>query len=161
MRTALSRTLVIAAISSTLASCGHEAVKMYDGEQQSDDKIQVLWTNPHLVLSVDRQYTVPDDKRAKLMKIELPMGHHLVEARCLYTKDVLYHPAGGGPAGPPPESALKFTMSPIISLLVDGEPGHRHKPRVHFSVNEQGLPGCKVKLFDVTDESGGQNNDFY
>lgn len=143
------------------SGCGPKAVQLYDGPKLPDSEVIVLWSNPHLAINVDRSYDVPAEERAKLHRIELPPGHHAVEVRCFYTKDVPYHPAKGGEAAPGEAPAQDFTESPTIALLLDGQAGRSYKPRVHFQRNAAGVPGCRVKLFDVTEESGGHKVHLY
>jgi hypothetical protein len=146
-------------------SCGPKRVQLYEG-QLSDEEITVVFTNPHLELAVDRQYKLTGDDRTKLQKLELPVGHHTVEVSCVYSDDVTYNPPPDkAPATTAEEAkpapAEKITQSPVIVLVADGEAGHSYKPRVHFYRNAQGVPGCRVRMFDVTSESGGHSNHFY
>lgn len=141
------------------AGCGAREVQLYDGPRLPHDQVVVLWSNPHLTLNIDRSYSMPVDDRSKLHRIEVPLGHHAVEVSCIYTDDVTYHPTGKGEAKP--EGAQQFTQSRLIALLLDGQPGHQYKLRAHFTKDNAGTPGCRVKLFDVTNESGGHKVNFY
>lgn len=159
MRYPVSELLVVAMLT-TAAGCGPTKIQAYDGPQMPAEEVTVLWSNPHLEIDVDRRHSVKKDAAAKLHRIELPAGHHSVEVRCLYTDDVKYHTnEGEGPA--PTATEAKFEMSPTIALVMDGEAGHAYKPRVHFQRNASGVPGCKVKMFDVTAEGGGGGDNFY
>jgi hypothetical protein len=44
---------------------------------------------------------------------------------------------------------------------MEGEPGHIYKPRARYERHPGDLPGCRVRMFDVTNESGGYKIDFY
>lgn len=133
--------LALASLLAT-AGCGPKAVQLYEGPKLPNDQVQVLWTNPRLEMSVDRQYKVPADERETLHKLDVALGNHAVEVNCLYDDP-------------------NIKVSPTIALLLDGKPGHAYKPRVHFERNAAGVPGCKVKLFDVTEEPGGNKIDLY
>jgi hypothetical protein len=141
-------------------ACGATNVQVYEGEKMSPDQVTVLYSNPHLSVSVDRQYTVPSQK---LHRLELPAGHHAVEVQCLYTDDVQYHPARGRNKRnvDPSIAGQKFTASPSFALVVEGQAGHKYKPRAHFEKDDAGVPGCHVKMFDITDESGGEKVHLY
>src|SRR5687767_7542588 len=94
------------------AGCaGAEKVRLYEGPDLAADKVAVLWSNPHLKMDVDRDFSIADYKRSKLHRIEVVPGHHAVEVSCLYTENVMYHGKGGGPAGKPP-AGQQFTESP-------------------------------------------------
>ncbi len=142
MRALDTRLALLIASLSGLGACGHQRVQLYEGAPLPVDRATVLWSNPHLDLTVDRQYTVPAEERSKLHRLELPAGHHTVEVRCLYQNE-------------------KYTMSPVIPLVIDGEATHLYKPRVRFERTAEGVPGCRVKIFDVTSQSGGQKIDSY
>jgi hypothetical protein len=145
---------------SVLASCGAQMVQGYPGNPVDD--VTYLITNPHATILVDRRYEVSADDRSKLQAISFAAGHHVIEMNCLYTKDVTYHPGkDGGPAPGTPLDTQQFAMSPAILLVTDGETGHRYKPRVHFTRNTDGLPGCNIKLFDVTQDSAGEKIHLY
>lgn len=117
-------------------------VQLYDGPPLTQNETAVLWTNPHLEITIDRKYSVPAGEIAKLHRIELPREQHAVEVRCRYTGE-------------------KFAVSPTIALEMEGQPAHAYKPRVRFEHNAAGVPGCRVRMFDVTNEPGGQKIDFY
>jgi hypothetical protein len=131
-------------------------VQGYTGAKLPDDQVTYLWSNPHLMMSVDRDYAIPEKDVKKLHKIELRAGHHAVEVRCLYTRDVTYHAKEGDPPSSTPVKE-SFTASPVIAVVMSGDATRQYKPRVHFERNVDGVPGCRVKMFDVTEESGGQD----
>ena len=147
-------------LAASLCGCGATNVQLYDGEKMPDDQVTVLYTNPHLRIGVDRQYTVP---KQSLHRLEMPAGHHAMEVQCLYGDDVQYHKARGRNKRPsdPAMAGQTFTESPKFALVVEGEAGHKYKPRVHFEKDEAGVPACHVKMFDITNEAGGEKNHFY
>jgi hypothetical protein len=122
-----------------LPACAAKSVQLYEGPKLPDDQVTTLWTNPRLQIEVDRQYKHPADQKA-LHRIDLPPGSHAVEVRCLYDNG---------------------QVSPVLALLMEGEAGHRYKPRVQFSRDEGGSPRCKAKVFDVTSEPDGHKIDLY
>jgi hypothetical protein len=131
-----------AALALLLAGCGPKAVQLYEGPKLPNDQVQYLWSNPRLIINVDRQYTIPEGERDSLQRMEVQLGNHAVEVQCLYDD-------------------ANIKVSPSFALLLDGKPGHAYKPRVHFERNPAGLPACHAKLFDVTDDPGGQKVDLY
>jgi hypothetical protein len=154
----LDRRFVLALPLLTLAACGPKAVQLYDGPKLDESEVTYMITNPHLKMVVDRQNTIEDQS---LQKLELPKGHHVAEVRCIYTPDMTYHPAKG--VDPNASGPLKgdFKESPPIAVVMEGEPGHMYKPRAHYERHAGDLPGCRVRMFDVTNESGGHKVDFY
>jgi hypothetical protein len=124
------------------AACGPTNVQLYEGDKLSADQVTVLWSNPHLDTTVDRQYTIPPAENAKLHRIELPPGNHAVEVRFHY-----------------PECGIKD--APPIALLLDGEAGHAYKPRIQIGQNAAGAPSCKARMFDVTSDGAGNKKDYY
>jgi hypothetical protein len=134
--------LLLGAIVAVASCAGVQRVQLYEGEKLPDDQIAVLWTNPQLEIEVDRQYKVPAEESARLHRIELAPGTHAVEVRCRYQDE-------------------KIKLSPVIALAVEGEPGHGYKPRVQFGRGAEGQPKCKARMFDVTNQSGGQKIDLY
>lgn len=161
MRLFSARTLLFALLS-PLACAGAQRVQLYDGPQLPAEQVGVLVNNPHLVLSVDRRFAIGPDHRKKRHRIEVDPGHHAVEVQCIYPNDVPYHAStGDGPVPALSEEGKKYTSSPPIALMLDAEAGHVYKLRTHFTRNPQGIPGCRVKLFDVTSESGGDGVDLY
>jgi hypothetical protein len=130
--------LVSCALFLCAAGCGGvQHVQLYEGAKLPDDQVTVFYTNPELEVTVDRQYSVPEDEIAKIHRLELPPGNHAVEVKCRY-----------------PEGPIK--LSPQISLLLDGEAGHAYTARVQFGKNAQGVPNCKAKMFDITGQSGAE-----
>jgi hypothetical protein len=120
------------------AGCGGvQHVQLYEGAKLPADQVTVLYTNPSLEVSVDRQYSVPSGELAKVHRLELPPGNHAVEVRCIY-----------------PEGPIK--TSPQIALLLEGEAGHAYTARVQFGKNAEGVPSCKAKMFDITGQSGAE-----
>lgn len=156
--TAVALTLLLGAAA---GACGPELVQVYDGSKLPDDQVTFLYNNSHLDVTVDRRSSVEGDQRKKLHKLELQAGHHAVEVRCHYSDDVPYTAKGGGPAPAPAAGGETYTLSPVIALTIDGDAGHAYKPRAHFERNAEGVPGCHVKMFDVTAESGGEKQDLY
>ena len=154
----LDRRFVLALPLLSLVACGPKAVQLYDGPKLDEGDVTYLITNPHLKVTVDRQNKVEDQA---LQKLELPKGHHVAEVQCVYTPDVTYHPAKG--VDPNASGPLKgdFKESPPIAVVMDGEPGKIYKLRAHFERHAGDLPGCRVRMFDVTNESGGHKVHFY
>ena len=143
-----------------LAACGPKQVQLYEGPKLGEDEVTFLITNPHLKMVVDRQNAVAEG--GGLQKLELPRGHHVAEVRCIYSPEVTYHPAKGvDPATATGPLKGDFKESPPIAVVMDGEVGHLYKPRVHFERHPGDLPGCRVKMFDITNESGGAKVDTY
>jgi hypothetical protein len=152
-------TLLISLLAAAGAgACGPKRVQLYEGPALAPDQVTLLYSNKHLDLNVDRTYTLPASDRGKLHLLEIPAGHHAVEVRCLYTDDVPYHAVGGGGSAP---AGQKYTVSPPIALLLEGLPGHRYKPRARFERDGAGVPGCHVKMFDITNEPGGASQELY
>lgn len=147
-----------AILSATIGGCAAPTVQGYEGAKLPDDRVTFLWTNPHLDITVDRQYTVSEADRKRLQKVELRSGHHVAEVRCVYTDDVPYASKDGAGSAARDKS---YTMSPVIALTFDGEPGHAYKPVAHFEVSAAGVPGCHVKVLDVTDQSGAEKTHLY
>jgi hypothetical protein len=159
------RTFLLA-VAIALGGCGPKAVQLYDGPKLPDNEVIVLYSNPHLLMSVDRAFEITEAERGKLHKLEVSPGHHAIEVRCVYSEDIKYHPPGKSvpkdvEAPPPPPDAPQYTHSPIIALLLDGEPGHAFKARAHFTRNSQGIPGCRVKLFDITADGSSKDENLY
>jgi hypothetical protein len=123
-------------------ACAAQRVQLYEGEKLPDDQVTILYSNPHLEMGIDRQYNMPEGEVSKLHRIELPPGNHAVEVHCLYDDP-------------------KYKRSPLIPVLLDGEAGHVYKARVQYGKSDDGLPKCKVKIFDLTAESGGEKTDTY
>lgn len=144
-------------VSLTMLGCATAPVQVYEGPKLSEDKVGYMWTNPHLQITVDRSYTVPPEKIATPYRLEVEVGHHAVEFRCIYTDKVPYH----GPAGAMGKPDPQYTLSPLFALVLDPQPGQTFKPRVHFKVDAQGVPGCTVKLFDVTNDAKGASVHLY
>jgi hypothetical protein len=123
------------------AGCGGaKHVQLYDGPKLPDDQVTVLWTNPSLLVEVDRQYKVPANEADQLHRIDLPPGNHAVEVRCRYDKD---------------------NISPVIALAMEGDAGHSYKPRAQMGKKPDGVPTCNARMFDVTAEKGGEKVDRY
>lgn len=156
----LPKLLVLVPILALAPACGPKQVQLYDGEKLGDDETTFLLTNPHLKMNVDRQHQIAAG--SSLQKLELPKGHHVAEVNCIYAPENTYHPAKGvDPATATGPIKTEFKESPPIAVVMDGEPGHLYKPRVHFERHPGDLPGCRVKMFDVTNESGGAKVDLY
>jgi hypothetical protein len=163
-----SLSLLLPAALLAAGACGPKRVQLYQGDGLPDQEVAVLYTNPHLDLEVDQDFKLKGQDRSKMHKLEMTTGDHALAVSCHYTDDVTYHPpekpAAAPPADappPPPAPTEKITQSPIIVLRMDGVGSHAYKPRVHFYRNAQGIPGCRVKVFDVTSEPGGEKNNFY
>jgi hypothetical protein len=146
------------------AACGPKKVQLYQGDALPDQEVAVLYTNPHLDLEIDQDFKLKGDERKKLHKLEMTPGDHALAVSCHYSDDVTYHPpdkaAASPPDGgaPPPPPSEKITQSPVIVLRMDGVGGHAYKLRVHFYRNAQGIPGCRVKVFDLATDPGEQND---
>jgi hypothetical protein len=135
---------------------------MQGTEGLPEDQVAFLFTNPHLDLTVDRDFSAPASESKSLRRITVPPGHHAVEASCVYTDAVPYHAAkGDGPAPAASAEGAKITKSTPIAVVLEGEPGHKYKPRAHFFRNAEGIPGCRVRMVDVTNDSAGKDQDLY
>ena len=160
MRSGDSRILVVLSFLTLASACGPKQVQLYEGEKLGEDEVTFLVTNPHLKMIVDRQHSI--EAGQGLQKLELPKGHHVAEVQCIYSPDVTYHPAKGvDPATATGPIKSDFKESPPIAVVMDGEPGHLYKPRVHYERHAGDLPGCRVRMFDVTNDSGGAKVDTY
>lgn len=167
MHKLIARICALALLAPVAAGCGPELVQLYEGAKLPDDQVTSLYTNKHLVVTIDRRYEVPADKRSTLQRLDTDPGHHAVEVQCLYTDDVTYHAAEGenadgvATATPTPASSETITASPIIALPFEGKAGSRYKLRVHFERDKAGVPGCHVKVFNVTKDISGAKIDLY
>jgi hypothetical protein len=156
------RTLVrlsLALVGLATLGCGPTNVRHYDGPELGPEQVTYLYTNPHLEIIIDRDFTHPRDKKG-LHRYELPAGHHAIDVKCLYTSDVSYRPVKGAEGSTKPVDT-SYTESPVISLVMDGEPGQSYKPRVRFERDADGIPGCHVRMKNVTKENGGEKVHLY
>jgi hypothetical protein len=153
----LPRGLLLLPLLSVVA-CGASRVRLYGGAELPDDHVTSIVTNPHLQMSIDDQHEIAGG--AKLQRLELPAGPHTLELRCLYTDDVPYKAAtGDGPAPPASAEGKQYTASPMIAASVDGKPGKVYKPRVRFTRDDKGIPGCQIKMVEVS--KGGEDEHLY
>ena len=158
MRT-LDRRFLLALPLLSLAACGPKAVQLYDGPKLDESEVTYMFTNPHLKMVVDRQNTIEDQS---LQKLELPRGHHVAEVRCIYTPDMTYHPAKGV------DPECQRTAEGGLQGVAAHRGGHGRGARATStsrgpttSATRGTFPGCRVRMFDVTNESGGHKVDFY
>lgn len=140
------------ALALVTAGCGAPTLQAYDGPKLPDDKVTYLWTNPHLEIAVDRQFSINEADRGKLQRIELRAGHHVAEVSCIYSDDVTWNPKPGVTGMP--QRDKEYTKSGAIAVTMDGEPGHAYKLVARFELDANGTPGCRAKVIDITDDSG-------
>lgn len=150
------------ALTLTSLACGPAIVQMRGTEGLPDEQVAFMFSNPHLDLTVDREFTLLASDAKSLKRVTVPTGHHAVEASCIYSSDVPYHASkGDGPAPPASPEGAKLTKSLPVAVVLEGEAGHAYKPRAHFFRDDKGTPGCRVHMVDVTAEPAGKAQDLY